>query len=531
MPEHLTATGSSKCRRVAFGGAFQTGPLPQAPRRKAASNLSFIPFSSRTRSSGVASKERKNMPFGVGAWARIAVWGLAGVLEMGAASATETPYLVADVDSGQVLIAKEATQPWYPASLTKLMTVYVALSAVKAGKLTMDTPFVVSAHAAAMPPTKMGFRPGTEVTLDNALKMLMVQSPNDLAVTIAEGVSGSVDDFAGEMNAAVQRLGLHESHFVNPNGLHAADHVSSARDMAIIARALLTEFPDHTDIYGIGELKLGARLMRNHNGLIGRYPGADGMKTGFTCPAGFNVVATANHNGRRLIVVVLGAPTAKLRTQEAADLFDRGFAMGGSGVALADLPASANNDPPNMRAEVCLRRSPAAVASSEEESLAEPAGGSSSGGRGGNIVAALLASGQPTHTVIADEIPRFEPVPVFVGPIAGWTGPVLAARPLHPAAATASLPADAKAYAEKPNGSEQATNGDANAPAALKRAVRAPRLDRNLARHGAHEAKLQKTAGPRIGAKPADAKVGAKTRAAVAKTKPANAEDKSSASQ
>ncbi|MBV9287228.1 MAG: D-alanyl-D-alanine carboxypeptidase [Hyphomicrobiales bacterium] len=463
---------------------------------------------------------------------------------MGAASATQTPYLVADVDSGQVLIAKEAAQAWYPASLTKLMTVYVALSAVRDGRLTMDTPFVVSPHAASMPPTKMGFRPGTEVTLDNALKMLMVESPNDVAVTLAEGISGSVADFAAEMNAAAQRLGLHESHFVNPNGLHNPEHVSSARDMAMIARALLREFPDHADIYGIGELKLGARLIRNHNGLIGRYPGADGMKTGFTCPAGFNVVATANHNGRRLIVVVLGSPTAKLRTQEAADLFDRGFAMGGSGVTLDELASSGNGAPPNMRAEVCLRRSPAAIASAEEESLAEPASASSvgsSGGRagGGGLIGALLASSQPAHTVITNAIPQFDPVSVFVGPVPGWKGPVLAARPTRSGAS--GVPAEAKAYAaQNPNGVEAAANGEPNAPAALKRAVRTPRLDHRgkLVRHAVLEAKpREKSLSPKGNAtaemRAADAKGKAKAivRSGAAPAKPSGPQETPSSGQ
>ena len=188
------------------------------------------------------------------------------------------------------------------------MTVYVALDAVRAGKLTMDTPLVMSARAAQMGPSKMGFPPGTEVTLDNALKMLMVKSPNDVAVMIAEGVSGSVEAFANDMNAAARHLGLRESHFVNPNGLHSPDHVSSARDMAMIARALLREFPEHADLSGIGALRLGDQIITNLNGLLGRYPGADGMMTGFTCPAGFNVVATANHSGWRLIVVVLAPP-------------------------------------------------------------------------------------------------------------------------------------------------------------------------------------------------------------------------------
>src|SRR5580658_3460829 len=311
------------------------------------------------------------MPFGGGRFARRATLGLGAALAIGVVAAQATPYLVADVDSGQVLMQDEATAPWYPASLTKLVTVYVALDAVRSGKLTLDTPLIMSARAARMPPSKMGFRPGTEVTLDNALKMLMVKSPNDVAVMVAEGVSGSVEAFANDMNAAGERLGLRESHFVNPNGLHDPAHVSSARDMAIIARALLREFPDHADLFSIGALQLGNQYIANHNGLLGRYPGADGMKTGFTCPAGFNVVASANHNGRRLIVVVLGSPSTRLRNQEAADLFDRGFAMGAGTESLDSLPSGSGA--PDPRANICLHRSAAMLAAAEEEGLAAPA--------------------------------------------------------------------------------------------------------------------------------------------------------------
>jgi D-alanyl-D-alanine carboxypeptidase len=361
--------------------------------------------------------------------------GLAAALAIGAVSARATPYLVVDADSDQVLVENESTAAWYPASLTKLMTVYVALDAVRSGKLTLDTPLVMSGRAARMPPSKMGFRPGTEVTLDNALKMLMVKSPNDVAVMVAEGVSGSVEAFANDMNAAGERLGLRESHFVNPNGLHDPAHVSSARDMAIIARALLREFPDHADLFSIGALQLGNQYIANHNGLLGRYPGADGMKTGFTCPAGFNVVASANHSGRRLIVVVLGAPTAKSRNQEAADLFDRGFAMGGGSGSLESL-ASAGSGPPNMRADVCLRRNAAAIAAAEDEGVAEPVQTAAPSGRGGaipNPFAALLA---PAHTELSDERIRFDPVPVYLGPAPGWKGPALGARPTGAAAAS-----------------------------------------------------------------------------------------------
>jgi D-alanyl-D-alanine carboxypeptidase len=407
--------------------------------------------------------------------------GLAAMLAIGAVSAQATPYLVADADSGQVLMENEATAQWYPASLTKLMTVYVALDAVRSGKLTLDTPLVMSVRAARMPPSKMGFRPGTEVTLDNALKMLMVKSPNDIAVMVAEGVSGSVEAFAGDMNAAGQRLGLQESHFVNPNGLHDPAHVSSARDMAMIARALLREFPDHADLFSIGALQLGNQYIANHNGLLGRYPGADGMKTGFTCPAGFNVVASANHSGRRLIVVVLGAPTARSRNQEAADLFDRGFAMGGGNGSLESLPPSSSGAP-NMRADVCLRRNAAAIAAAEDGDFAEPTQAAASAGRVApfpNPFSALLTP-VVARTVLSDERIRFDPVPVFLGPAPGWKGPALGARPTGTATA-----------------SDNTQGVDANPPPTAPPGAR-QKSGRKLIRHAALETKGQKVMAAKV---------------------------------
>ncbi len=398
------------------------------------------------------------MPFGWRSIGRRALVGFAAALAFGAVSAEATPYLVVDADSDQVLMQNEATAPWYPASLTKLMTVYVALDAVRSGKLTLDTPLVMSARAARMPPSKMGFRPGTQVTLDNALKMLMVKSPNDIAVMVAEGVSGSIEAFADEMNADGQRLGLHESHFVNPNGLHNPDHVSSARDMAIIARALLREFPDHADLFSIGAIQLGNRYIPNHNGLLGRYPGADGMKTGFTCPAGFNVVASANHSGRHLIVVVLGAPTTKSRNQEAADLFDRGFATS-AGSGTPELLPSGSGAPRNMRADVCLHRNAAALAAAEDDGASNQTQEGAAGGMLPTPLAALFAAPAVAHTQLTYERIRFDPVPVYIGPAPGWKGPALGVRPTtETAAAAAAGPAD--------NASTVATmaEGDASPP-------------------------------------------------------------------
>jgi D-alanyl-D-alanine carboxypeptidase len=394
------------------------------------------------------------------------------VVALGAARAE--PYLVVDVDSGQAMIENQATQPWFPASVTKLMTTYVALSAVRDGRLTMDTPLTMSMRAARSQPSKMGFRPGTLVTLDNALKMLMVKSPNDIAVMVAEGISGSVESFADEMNAAGAKLGLKESHFVNPNGLHDPRHYSSARDMAIIARALIKEFPEHADLFDIGAIQLGAQIIPNHNGLLGRYPGADGMKTGFTCAAGFNVVASATRNGRRLIVVVFGSPSARERNIEAAQLFDRGFAQASGGPTLASLDALPNAEPPDMHGPVCSRRGHSQMTAMEEDFGAPvPAAVAVTAGRNGSASAAPPGPPTPAATVLLGERVYFEPIPVFVGAREGWTGPVLAARSDAPEPTLAKTAPEASAFIGEKTSEGQAPS-ELAAPVALQGAVHTP---------------------------------------------------------
>lgn len=275
------------------------------------------------------------------------------------AAAAATPALVVDVDSGKVLYAERATDPWFPASITKLMTTYVALDMVRAGRASMDQLITVSPEAAAQPPSKMGFKPGTQLTLDNALKIIMVKSANDIAWAIGDNLGGSVEGFAAMMNDAAQRLGMRESRWVNPNGLPDERQQTSARDMAILGRALLRDFPENKDLFSISAIKFGRRIMANHNGLLGRYAGVDGMKTGFICSSGFNVVASATRGGRRLITVVMGSPNAKERTLKAADLFDRGFAFASwGGQTVDELPASNLIAPPNLRPLICERRGP-----------------------------------------------------------------------------------------------------------------------------------------------------------------------------
>ena len=375
---------------------------------------------------------------------RLAAWSFAA-LACAAAQARATPFIVLDAASGRVVLEQESTHRWYPASLTKLMTLYVALSAVREKRVTLDTPILVSMRAARMPASKMGFNPGSEVTLDNALKMLMVKSANDIAVTIAEGLGGSVEGFSDQMNAAAARLGMNESHFVNPNGLHNDNHYSSARDMAIVGRALYRDFPEYADYYGIGALRLGAQVIPTHNGLLGRYPGADGMKTGFTCPAGFNVVASATRGGRRLIVVVLGYPNAKARTLKAASLFDGGFASGSGSTPIATL-AAAPGAAPNMRPRVCgAHRDQVA-----EDDFAVPVVRSAVGDHTAAFFATNGASAPASSVAAIQEQlqtrPSFEPVDVYVGRAPGWTGPALAARGDAPKVETSiAAPPSAKA--------------------------------------------------------------------------------------
>jgi len=275
--------------------------------------------------------------------------------------------ILVDAESGKVLHAENATMPWYPASTSKLMTVYVTLQAVKAQRITLDTLFTVTARAASQPPSKIGFKPGTKITVDNALKILMVKSANDMAVVLAEGVSGSVENFSAEMNNTSKNLGMTQSSWVNPNGLPADEQISSARDLAILARALLHDFPEYDMYWHIPAIQLGKKYMRNFNTLIGRYEGADGMKTGFICASGFNLVATASRNGKRLIAVVLGSPSSPYRAAKAAGLLERGFSRGplswlSPSLGTVDSLQPVSASPPDLRDEMCgsHRKRPAA---------------------------------------------------------------------------------------------------------------------------------------------------------------------------
>ncbi len=342
-------------------------------------------------------------------------------------SAHAEALLAVEVDSGKVLHAENATYPWYPASVTKLMTTYVTLKAVRDRRITLDSLFKVSPTAAAQVPAKMGFPAGTEVTVDNALKMLMVKSANDIAVVLAEGVSGSIENFAAEMNSTAQRLGMTQTTYVNPNGLPAEGQVTSARDLAILARALLRDLPEYEYYLHIPGIKYGRRTVRNYNTLIGRYPGADGMKTGFICASGFNLVASATRNGKRIIAVVLGSPSSSVRALKAAQLMERGFSSGGlswltPSLGLVDNLVPINAEPPNLREEMCgpKRKRPAA---DSDDAEAEVTPGNGEGGV--SLYTGLRGPGTRWSDLIGPAPGVVDVAVVYTGP--KRTGPALAA--------------------------------------------------------------------------------------------------------
>ena len=326
--------------------------------------------------------------------------------------------LLIEASTGKVLHAENATYPWYPASVTKLMTAYTTLRATKEGHIGFNTLLIVSRNAAAQQPTKMGFKVGTMVTVDNALKMLMVKSANDMAVTIAEGVGGSIEGFADMMNANARRLGMTESHFVNPNGLPAENHVTSARDLGILARALIQEFPEDDFYWHIHAIQYGTRVIHNYNSLLDRYPGADGMKTGFICASGYNVVASATRNGRRLIAIVLGAYSGAVRAQKAAQLLENGFNGGGlswltPSLGTVDQLAPIDAQPPNLRDEMCggHRRKPPSEDNDEDQQEAAT-------GDAGSAQAFMLSALRPANGkfVLGPPIDTEAPIKVFTGP-------------------------------------------------------------------------------------------------------------------
>lgn len=248
---------------------------------------------------------------------------LAGLLLAGHANAG--PKLLFNPDNGRVLYAEDIDDQWYPASLTKLMTAYVVFEALKAGQVTMETKITTSAAAHAQPPSKIGLPVGGQMSVELGLQALIVKSANDVAVMLAEGVGGTEQAFVDRMNATARRLGMTNTRYVNPNGLPAPEQVTTARDLARLSMAVSRDFPEYRHLWSLADFRIGKRRIGTHNSLLKTYEGADGMKTGFICDSGYNMVASATRNGRQLMAVVLGEASGHDRSIRAATMLDHGF--------------------------------------------------------------------------------------------------------------------------------------------------------------------------------------------------------------
>jgi len=235
------------------------------------------------------------------------------------------PALLFDVSNGRILYAEDLDHQWHPASLTKIMTAYVVFEAVKKGEISLDSRIKCSELAHVQPPSKVGLNVGAEMSVQKGLEALVIKSANDVAVMLAEAVGGSHEGFVERMNATAKRLGMTRTKFVNANGLPEPEQVSTARDLGLLATAVVRDFPEYANLWSMIETRVGKSHLRTHNGLLNNYAGADGMKTGFICDSGYNVVASATRDGHKLVAVVLGEVTSNDRALRAASLLEHGF--------------------------------------------------------------------------------------------------------------------------------------------------------------------------------------------------------------
>ena len=230
--------------------------------------------------------------------------------------------IVVDANSGAVLEATNADSPRHPASLTKIMTLYLLFERLEAGKIKMSTEMEVSPHAAAQAPSKLGLKPGQTIAVETAIRAIVTKSANDVAVVIAEALGGTEDNFAKLMTAKARALGMSHTVYRDASGLPNDDQITTARDMTMLARAIQDRFPQYYHYFGTRTFAYHGREMRNHNHLLGRVPGVDGMKTGYIHDSGFNIVLSMRRGSRHILAVVFGGHTASERDARALSLMD-----------------------------------------------------------------------------------------------------------------------------------------------------------------------------------------------------------------
>ena len=309
---------------------------------------------------------------------------LAASLFMGA-PAYATPVLVVDAESHRVLYQEDAGVPWYPASTTKLMTAFVVFEALRSGEATLTTPVTMTRNAMKQAFLESGLSVGRTMTLEDSLYAMVAASANDVAVALAEAVASDEASFVKRMNAAAARLGLTGTHFSNPNGLFDRDTYTTARDLAILGLAVDRTFPEYRRFFQASAVTIDGKEVKSNNLLLTRFSGTIGMKTGFLCASGRNIVGLAERNGKRVMVVVLGATTERERNERSAQYLTQAFDGGLPGAArVEDVQNRSDAAPEDMRIRLCTDKSVEYEASRD----------------------ALYPMGLPGHeTYLRDEIP------------------------------------------------------------------------------------------------------------------------------
>ncbi len=281
------------------------------------------------------------------------------IVTLSLASPLQAKYasFILDADTGEVHHSVNAQTRNYPASLTKMMTLYLLFEALDTGKVNMNTRFAVSARAARQPASHLGLRAGQSITVEQAILALIVKSANDVATVVAEALGGSERKFALVMTATARKIGMDRTTFRNASGLPHRGQLSTAEDMAALARALLNRFPHYYHYFSRPTFTYNGHTFRTHNRLLKRYGGVDGLKTGYIRASGFNIVTSIRRNGQRLIGVVFGGKTARKRDYHMVALFDKVFLEQRRARAAAQLAAA--NIRPGQKPEVVAETKPA----------------------------------------------------------------------------------------------------------------------------------------------------------------------------
>lgn len=276
--------------------------------------------------------------------------------------------LLMDSDTGEILMATNADELRYPASLTKMMTLYMAFEALDQRRLTLNQPLSVSAYAASMSPSKLGLRPDGAIRAEDAILGLVTRSANDAAVVLAEAMGGTEANFARAMTQRARRLGMSRTTFTNASGLPDTDQTTTARDMAILGRALIRDHQRYYPYFSTRSFNYRGATIPNHNRMLSNYEGVDGIKTGFIRASGFNLVASAKRDGRRLIGVVMGGQSPGGRDAQMARMFDAGFGNSrGEAVANAAPRRPAPQQSATQQAAAPAPKQPVAARPAQEE--------------------------------------------------------------------------------------------------------------------------------------------------------------------